>query len=817
MFSAIVTAFLIPALDDLEPNYQKQSALLLHQLLNGRDPNLANISDPTIPFKPTSSAIAVNCLWFASLSASLCASFCAMIFKEWFAEYDSGLDPVVDLLRACQRQIRFMVFQRWNIRALVALFPPLLYSSVILFFVGAIVRLWQVDKTVAIVYQVMGGIFGIIYLSSTVLPLVMNTPLRPYSTLLLHRLSVAIGKVFISIVDVFAHVCFLTLRFATGEILPREYKHMDVWWANALGDSLDKVDTSQRVQEEAILWLSQMPLNPSESRVVVSSLALISSSHPHSFPKSVMVLLNLILESSLCEGAGQEQVDVAIDCVLVLGQIKFQSVVDQNSDRDHEVGGIHLTDSVAWAAQQLTVNAFQERFSTSRSEGIRVRLLTAAAWLSPADSTENVYLGGGERLKIQGRDQFIQELKIMLQRHISGEKVLGNKVLINLIHGMHASIPRGDYGLASSTIPFPPALCGDYDSPWSEDESVLKTLITYALDLLSPPDRGRPLVERTIKFDELASELIDALMVNNPSPDVVAFGFWLIYRVTYAFKLRKTTLADISQIWTSAVEPIKDDTLRQRLNSHTVDAFVAVAQCHVSSSGALPQYMHQAALRFLSVALESEYSRPMATYAIAMILNLGKSAQVAVTSEIKMEPFIEALFSADDDLESGTTTEDAIDLHIYSTLILLKLRPTVELDVGEVRGLIERMEKTIGTPSVRDSGVIGRSEADISADPDRVRWKAIYLSALLFLFVPDNSGREEHAEGLRERVRALARSGGLPVVADYDHCLEPLMMYELEPGAPTGEQPGQIFTAFEGWIGEFPLFPLPGSVASART
>ena len=81
LFSAIVTTFLLTALGNLQPNYQQQSALLLYQLLNGRDASLASLSDPTAPFKPSGSAIAVNCLWFASLSMSLGASFGAMICK----------------------------------------------------------------------------------------------------------------------------------------------------------------------------------------------------------------------------------------------------------------------------------------------------------------------------------------------------------------------------------------------------------------------------------------------------------------------------------------------------------------------------------------------------------------------------------------------------------------------------------------------------------------------------------------------------------------------------------------------------------------
>ena len=63
-------------------------------------------------------------------------------------------------------------------------------------------------------------------------------------------------------------------------------------------------------------------------------------------------------------------------------------------------------------------------------------------------------------------------------------------------------------------VSFLQMFCDDYDSPWSEDEAVLGALITYALDLLLPPERWKPLVEREIEFGKLASELIDTLMIN---------------------------------------------------------------------------------------------------------------------------------------------------------------------------------------------------------------------------------------------------------------------------------------------------------------
>ena len=846
MFSAIVTTFLIRALDDLGPDYQQQSALLLHQILNGRDPSLESASDPTIPFRASALAVAVNCLWFASLAASLGASFGAMICKEWLTEYHGGANPVVELIRACQRQIRYMAFQRWNVYALVALLPPLLHSSVILFFSGAVMYLWQMDGRVAIVYQVIGGLFVLTYFISTFLPFVTNAPFRPYSTLLFHRLSVIVGKGLIPIVDPLVHGCYLTLRYITSAILlpfahvvlggeklrrwytksettlPAEYKHLRVGWANAFDDSLEKIDTSQKVQEEAVLWLSQMPLDSSESRAVVSSLALISSSRPHRFPKPVTVFLNLTLESCFNEEPSKEQTNVETDCIIVLGHIKFQSVVDRNLDCDHNVGGISVTALVAFAAQQLTIDAFQAKSNTTHSEGVRVRLLTAAAWLSPVEEAEDVEWNG-QKLKLQDRFQFTKKIRMMLEQYARSDKPVDNKIIINLIHGMHACIPRGDYGSASSIVSFLPMLCDNYDSPWSEDEAVLRALITYALDLLLLSTRWKPLVEREIEFEELASELVDTLMITNDNTDVVAFAFWLMYRVPYAFKSRKTLFSDIARIWTLANAAIPEDhheQIRERMNYHAVDAFAAVAQLHAAASGELPKLTSYTALGLLKTGLGYEYSRDMATYVMAMILNLGTPNQASTFVDgIAVETLSEALFDVKSDLEKGAAEEEVVDSHIYSTLILSKF-PTAELDVEKVKALIGEMDKAIGGSVVRDSGVARNSRAE---DLDRVRWKAIYLSALLFAFVPEDE-RQELMEGFRAKVQALLRSGGLSLATDYERCIEPLAMDPLDLSTPTEKRglgsPAEawrpVYATFEAWIHDFPLFSLTGSITSVK-
>ena len=809
-------AFLVRAVDDLEPDYQQQTALLLHQQLNGRDPNLASISDPTIPEKHAGLAVAVCSLWCTSMSLSLSASIYAMAIKLRVAGYDGDANHVGGLIGACQRYTRFKALEKLDVPDLVAFLPTLLIYSISSFSAGGIIYAWQRDKTVMAIFATTVIISRTVYLRLFVSTTAENLPLPTYPEFISHRPSSFIGKAAMLIVDVFVRCFYRTLRCLIAipssvvKIVlekinaPGEHDYMPVGRSTTLHNPRGGIGISKEAQDNAILWLSQVPLDPSES-----SSTLVSSSRPcDGFQESVVVLVSYVLEASFCE-VSRERTDIAIDCVLVLGDIKFQSAVDRNSDCDHDIGGIPLSPFVAWAAQQLAIDAFQPDSDIPYSEGSRELLLAAAAWLSPMGGDED-FSWGGQVLKIQDRRELIETIRMMLERHVRSDDPLDSKILISLIHGMHACIPRGNYGRASSVVPFLSIFCEDYDSPWSEDEGLLRALITYALDLILPPERSKPLASRRIGFDDLASELIDALMTNTIHPDVVALALQLARRVPYAFRSQKTVLADIAHIWHRTNETIPED-YRERLNLHATDAFVAIAQRHAVANGELPRLPDYTALKLPSATLGSGYNRPMTIYTMAMILYLGTTTQATpVTNEIEVGLITDALFSSSDDPEKGAAEEDVVDARIYSTLILLKLLPTVKLDVERVKGLIVRTEETIGYYSFGDPGVAKNSEAGVGVDLDRTRWKAIYLSALLLKFLPGGE-REKHVEGLWTRVWTLLRSGELSFMGDYERCLEPLGMDVSGLGTLATDQQGQIDTVFGVWIDGFPLFQPPGA------
>ena len=266
-------------------------------------------------------------------------------------------------------------------------------------------------------------------------------------------------------------------------------------------------------------------------------------------------------------------------------------------------------------------------------------------------------------------------------------------------------------------------------------------------------------------------------------------------------------LADIVYIWASANESIPQD-LRRRMTFYAVDAFVAIAQCHVSANRTLPKISARSTLNLLQAALEDSYTRPMATYALAMILHLGTPTQTAsFVRGFDAELFTRTLYTVRKDLEQNATEEDIAELRIYSTLVLFKLRQP-RLDVEKVEALIGEVERAIGDPISRDSDLAEDSRVDLY----RVKWKAIYLCGLLFALLPP--GEQEGAiESVRERVRGLWRSGELHPAGDYERCIEPLDMGPLELRAPTEERP-LYYTVFGGWAKEFPFFPLVGSVST---
>jgi hypothetical protein len=133
------------------------------------------------PFYPTTTAVVINSLFFASLSASLLAALASVVALQWVADYDAaitrgGSSPED---RAKRRQFRYAGVVWWKMSEIIAALPLLLYFSVVLFFGGLI--LWLLDINLIVGAVIAGGaaVAVIFYGVSTFLAVVtVSAPFR---------------------------------------------------------------------------------------------------------------------------------------------------------------------------------------------------------------------------------------------------------------------------------------------------------------------------------------------------------------------------------------------------------------------------------------------------------------------------------------------------------------------------------------------------------------------------------------------------------------------------------------------------------------
>ncbi|EJD51514.1 hypothetical protein AURDEDRAFT_181817 [Auricularia subglabra TFB-10046 SS5] len=130
LFSAVTTAFIIEAQQDMKPDYAQLTFLALNASASGE-----KFVQPA--FVVPGSARTTNCLWVTSLVLSLCAALIAIMGKDWIGMYSSR--PVCNLRQwAEMRTYRLLCVERWYMSGLIAAAPVLLHVSLLLFGTGLV-------------------------------------------------------------------------------------------------------------------------------------------------------------------------------------------------------------------------------------------------------------------------------------------------------------------------------------------------------------------------------------------------------------------------------------------------------------------------------------------------------------------------------------------------------------------------------------------------------------------------------------------------------------------------------------------------------
>ncbi|CAE6409087.1 unnamed protein product [Rhizoctonia solani] len=157
LFSAISTAFLIESSQKLQEDpadVTAQTLLTISQVLSV----LVNATQPTAvepspivdagPFAPSRITVAVNTLWYLSLSLSVATSLLAMLAKDWCHSFMASRTghPYTQTIR---RQQKWMMIEKWKMQELIMVLPSLIHLSLLLFAIGLCIYVWELNNSVA--------------------------------------------------------------------------------------------------------------------------------------------------------------------------------------------------------------------------------------------------------------------------------------------------------------------------------------------------------------------------------------------------------------------------------------------------------------------------------------------------------------------------------------------------------------------------------------------------------------------------------------------------------------------------------------------
>ncbi|KAF5345907.1 hypothetical protein D9758_011400 [Tetrapyrgos nigripes] len=187
LFSALYSASLTALIVESYKKLQLDPADLTTSLLTTISLQLASSNGTTTTvglldtsFKPTTSSLICNMLWFLSLALALTCSLLATFVQQWTRDFlhktTMRPSPVVQA-----RVLAFSYFglRRFGMHTFVDVIPILLHISLFLFFAGLVAFLLPVNLPLTILMACVLFIFMLVYSALTLHPLLfLDTPYR---------------------------------------------------------------------------------------------------------------------------------------------------------------------------------------------------------------------------------------------------------------------------------------------------------------------------------------------------------------------------------------------------------------------------------------------------------------------------------------------------------------------------------------------------------------------------------------------------------------------------------------------------------------
>ncbi|KXN80692.1 hypothetical protein AN958_08368 [Leucoagaricus sp. SymC.cos] len=177
LFSSVVASFAVEAYHNVKEDPADTTVLLLKELLviqlnaTNPQPGLAGIElNPRAPISFSAKRVVIY--HFLSLFLSLSTAMIGILCLQWIREYSRSLNGIPGPRRE-QLGIHFMRYcglEKWQVFTILTTLPTLLLLSLLLFFIGIVDLLIDVDDTAGAVAAVMAGLTFSFILATTLLP-----------------------------------------------------------------------------------------------------------------------------------------------------------------------------------------------------------------------------------------------------------------------------------------------------------------------------------------------------------------------------------------------------------------------------------------------------------------------------------------------------------------------------------------------------------------------------------------------------------------------------------------------------------------------
>jgi len=193
----VTSAFIVGVQSELKPDYEGMNNRLLEMLLNATTGTLPVGPAASVPrwSGPDPVIVQVQCISYATLSATLLVSFLAILGKQWLNRYRQSEThgSVVDRSRVRERKLSGI--ETWGFRVVMEALPLILQCALLLLGFALSRYLWEVNHSVSSV--VIGFTsFGFLFYLSIVMGsiFVSDSPFQtPFSLLVRFIIGLAIS------------------------------------------------------------------------------------------------------------------------------------------------------------------------------------------------------------------------------------------------------------------------------------------------------------------------------------------------------------------------------------------------------------------------------------------------------------------------------------------------------------------------------------------------------------------------------------------------------------------------------------------------